>query len=491
MELFDYQKRIKAKTYGGLRLYNAIICYAPTGAGKTVMFSDIISDGIKAGKKVMVLVNRVELIYQTENTLKSFGIQPKLIIPNKGQGVADIYVASVQTLRNRDFPNINLLIVDECHLTDFDPVVAKYKEIGVKVIGFTATPLRLSKKKPLLGVYEHIVQEVSIKELIEINQNNPKQGLVEPIYYEAHSGNEDIKTDYKTGDYSDREQFEYYNKTELYAGVVDSYNKLLKGKKTIVFCINVKHSENTARQFNDSGIRAISLDGATNKNERKRAIEAFEKGEYDVLCNCNLFTYGFDVKSILGVILYRQTKSLALYLQMIGRGARPYPNKHTFTVIDHGGNIKRLGFWHEDKIYSLKQEKEKEGGVAPVKDCPELKGGCGALLHLSATQCKFCGFVFEKEERQEITEKIEIRQLVDEKLEIKSKYEEIGVNIAQQVIDNYGHLKPRELLQQLYQSTLVANKFHYPTAKNAIFAFAKLKKYNHHWAYKTLSTWQP
>lgn len=94
MELFDYQKRIKAKTYEGLRNYDAIICYAPTGAGKTVMFSDIINDAVKGNKKVMVLVNRQELITQTEETLNHFGIYPKLIIPNKGRGVA-IYNASV------------------------------------------------------------------------------------------------------------------------------------------------------------------------------------------------------------------------------------------------------------------------------------------------------------------------------------------------------------------------------------------------------------
>jgi len=490
MELFDYQKRIKAKTYEGLRNYDAIICYAPTGAGKTVMFSDIINDAVKGNKKVMVLVNRQELITQTEETLNHFGIYPKLIIPNKGRGVANIYVASVQTLRNRDFPNINLLIVDECHLTDFDPVVDKYKSVGVKVIGFTATPLRLSKKKPLLNCYQHIVQEVTIKELIAKNQENPKQGLVEPIYYEAHSGNEEIKTDHKTGDYSERQQFEYYNKTELYGGVVDSYNRLLKGKKTIVFCINVQHSENTANHFNENGIRAVSLDGAKTKGERKAAIDAFKDGYYDVLCNCNLFTYGFDVKSILGVILYRQTKSLALYLQMVGRGARPYPDKYNFTVIDHGGNIKRLGFWHEDRIYSLTPQREQEGGVAPVKDCPELKGGCGALLHLSVTQCNICGYVFAKEERKEITEKIEIRQLIDEKLEIKSKYEEIGASIALDVITNFGHLKPNVVMGELYKACLKDGKFHYPTAKNTIFEYAKLKKYNHYWAYKQLNAWK-
>lgn len=489
MELFEYQKRIKSETYGALRQHPAIITYAPTGAGKTVMFSDIIKDAVKGGKKVMVLVNRQELVTQTEETLNQFGIYPKLIIPGK-YGQADIYVASVQTLRNRDFPNINLLIVDECHLTDFDPIVAKYKTLGVKVIGFTATPLRLSKKKQLCDVYEHIVQQVSIKELIAINQENPKQGLVEPIYFEAHSGNEKIKTDAKTGDYSDREQFEYYNKTELYGGVVNSYNKLLKGKKTIVFCINVEHSENTARHFNDNGIRAISLDGAKNKGERKRAIDAFKNGEYDVLCNCNLFTYGFDVKSILGVILYRQTKSLALFLQMVGRGARPFPDKHTFTVIDHGGNIKRLGFWHEDRQYSLFKEKEREGGVAPVKDCPELKGGCGALLHTSATECKYCGYIFAKEERKEVTEEVQIRQLVDEKLEIKSKYKEIGHNIAQDIVDKFGHLKPNEVLAELYKAALKDGKFHYPTASNVLFEYAKIKKYNHFWAYKQLNNWK-
>lgn len=490
ISLFPFQQHIKKRKYEELRNHSAVLVAAPTGSGKTVMFSAVIKQAIDNNKRVMVLVNRIELVEQTEGTLNRFGIRPRLIIPESSHAPSNCYVASVRTLMNRTLPDIDLLIVDEAHLSDFDEVISKYKAIGVKILGYSATPMRLSKKKPIKDVYDYILQEITVAQLIALHEEYPEQGLCEPIYYEAHSGDEKIKTDSKTGDYSEKEQFEYFNKKELYAGVVDSYKKFLDGQKTIVFCINREHSERTAEEFRANGIEAVSMDGTRSKSERKQVITDFKSGKFKVLTNCQLYTYGFDVKDITGVILYRQTKSLPLYLQMVGRGARPSPDKYIFTVLDHGGNIKRLGFWHQDRVWELDPKPKGGGGVAPVKSCPELKGGCGALLAASASKCKYCGYEFEIKAGEEITKDVQYRQLIDDKVKIKSSENTLKKGDERAEYVRSLKLTHREELTKLYELNLDSNgKLFYPTAKETIKAFAQKTARSEKWAYIILSQW--
>lgn len=493
-ELFPFQQVNKTHTYDALKKYQSILVCAPTGSGKTVMFSDIAKEATNKTRKIMILVNRDELVSQTRDELLEWGVRPLLIVPNKGYPHSysshSCYVASVDTLRNRNLPDINLLIVDEAHLANFDPIVMKYKAMGVKIAGYTATPMRIGKEKPLKDLYEYIVQEITVAQLIALHEDFPEQGLCEPIYYEAHSGNEKIKTDSGKGDYSERQQLEYYNKKELYAGVVNSYKQFLDGQKTIVFCINREHSEKTAEEFRANGIAAVSMDGTKSKGERRQTIKDFRAGKFLVLTNCQLYTYGFDVKDITGVILYRQTKSLPLYLQMVGRGARPSPNKYTFNVIDHGGNIKRLGFWHQDRVWELDPKPKGGGGVAPVKSCPELKGGCGALLATSVSKCKYCGYEFEIKAGEEITKDVQYRQLIDDKVKIKSSENTLKKGDERAEYVRSLKLTHREELTKLYELNLDSNgKLFYPTAKETIKAFAQKTARSEKWAYIILSQW--
>ncbi len=75
------------------------------------------------------------------------------------------------------------------------------------------------------------------------------------------------------------------------------------------------------------------------KQERKEIISQYNKGNIDVLCNCQLLTEGFDDPGIENIIISRPTKSKALFCQMIGRGLRPNMNKNHCNIYNMGDKI--------------------------------------------------------------------------------------------------------------------------------------------------------
>ena len=170
--------------------------------------------------------------------------------------------------------------------------------------------------------------------------------------------------------------------------------------ETVCFCISVEHSKNTAENFRRHGISAIHLDGNSPEHEREAAQAAFERGEYKVLCNCAIFTFGWDCPSIECVIVNRATASYELWRQMIGRGARPWAGKELFWVIDQGNNFRRHGGLTDEIEWSLmppkKRKKGDKLGVAPRKECPK----CEALVPTSTMECPSCGHKWKAKANQ-------------------------------------------------------------------------------------------
>jgi superfamily II DNA helicase RecQ len=136
------------------------------------------------------------------------------------------------------------------------------------------------------------------------------------------------------------------------------------------------------------------------------------------MCNVGVLTAGFDDPSIRFVILNRATKSLSLYLQMVGRGARPFANKEHFTVIDLGQNTNRFGFYEDKqdwpKYFNEGSKKESDTvGVAPTKDCPS----CNYVNPIQVNNCRGCGFDFkaDAEAKKEAEVKYNLEKLAREK----------------------------------------------------------------------------
>ena len=95
------------------------------------------------------------------------------------------------------------------------------------------------------------------------------------------------------------------------------------------------------------------MDGETPDDERKAIIKRFRTGETLVLCNVNIVTEGFNLPNIEVVQVARPTKSLSLWLQMVGRGLRTAEGKKHALILDHTDNFVRLGMPDANHIWLL------------------------------------------------------------------------------------------------------------------------------------------
>lgn len=399
MNLRPYQEELKIEIRSLFtKGINSIILCLPTGSGKTVTFADIARSTVMKGGRVLIAVDRSELLKQSVKKLTEYGLLPSIITAGRSvkQG-QNCYVATVQTLVKRKIPDIDLLIIDEAHKQIFDKLITDEYYKGKFIIGATATPIRTGKMNQLSKIYDRIVSSVEIKDLIEL-------GFLAPaINYGAKMDTRKIKK--KGSDFDTAAMYDVFNKRSLYSGVVDKYEKFANKTKAIVFNVNVEHSKKVCHSFLSRGFDTMHLDGTTSTAQRNYILKWFSNTPGSILCNVDILTTGYDEWSIETVIINRATKSLPLLLQMAGRGSRIAPPgvqgvKDYFNIIDMGGNIFEHGFWDQSREFNLTHKTKEEAGVAPVKECKEdepdanNKLGCGALVHVSVSVCKICAYIF-------------------------------------------------------------------------------------------------
>lgn len=392
MKLRDYQiKGIEAIREKFLAKKKRVVFRLSTGGGKSLIFTYLAVESVKKGKTVLIICDRWELIAQAQAHVRKHGINPIMITPKwKGQ-VSNCYVASVQTLNRRSMPAADLIILDEAHKNAFSRILKNPLYDNSFIVGMTATPIS-TPKFDLSTIYDDMVEVIEIDKLIE-------QGfLVNAKYFAAWENLGKLKV--KGEEYDQDELFEKFNNNKMYDGMIDAYLQHTPNTKAICFCINVEHAIKTCQQFESKGIKAVMVVADTqycSEEERKERFKQFEQGDAMILVNVGIATTGYDYPPTQTVILNKKTKSLALYLQMLGRGSRPYNNKKYFNVIDMGSNIIEHGWYDDVREWSLTPKRKSSGkkGLAPIKEC--LNPECGCLIPAVSKICKFCGFVFPEE----------------------------------------------------------------------------------------------
>lgn len=386
MKLRDYQEEAIHQLFSAWRSGSKkVLLSLPTGAGKTNIAAWLMRRLEREGRKSLFISHRLELSEQAHTRLAYFGVNAGLVIPGHSPNGHKAIVGSIQSLVRRQSLDVDLVIVDECHRVlapTFLKVLESHVSKGKPVLGLSATPFRLDGA-PLGRVFDSLVTPITICELIE------KKFLVPLRYFAA--AEEGLTSGVKkiAGDYSSNIMFERMNKKILYDNVVEKYKQFCNGK-ALVFCCNVQHSIETAKTFNTAGVRAAHLDGETSLPERIKIVKDFRQGKVDVLSNVGLFTEGFDLSDISGVVLNRSTASKGLFVQMCGRAMRPAPGKTHGIIIDHGNNIKSHGFLEDIENHDIFSEPRQGDGIAPMKDCPH----CGAMVYAGMRVCKYCKFIF-------------------------------------------------------------------------------------------------
>lgn len=325
----------------------------PTGTGKTVLFSEIVKMGFEKDRKILLVVHRIELVDQITRHLESKGIQVGLIVAGKNSDYSlIIQVASIQTLSRREHPEANLVIIDECHHAKAE-TYKKLWEIyqDAKFLGVTATPVRLSGEG-----FEELFDELIVSMPI---QNFINQGYLVPITHYVCS-NPDLKgVKKRQGDYMTKMLSNVMMDNSIMSDLVEGYKEKCMNKSAIVFAVDVEHSKEIAIRYKSEGINAAHIDANTPKPEREKILSDFKNGIIKVVSNVEIITEGFDFPECEVIQLARPTKSLALYLQMVGRVMRPAKNKKEGIVLDNAGLWLEHGLSTLDREWSLYGLKEK------------------------------------------------------------------------------------------------------------------------------------
>ena len=368
---------------------------APTGSGKTVIFSYVTASAAAKGNRTLILVHRAELLEQCHRSLESMDVPHGLIAsgltPDRSQLTQ---IASVQTLVRR-FDRVlppDLIVIDEAHHATagaWASVLAQYP--NARVLGVTATPQRLDGKG-LGQVFDDLIRGPEVTKLIEEGY------LCKPVYY-APKTVDLTGVHMVAGDYNRAEVAERMDRPTITGDAVIHYRKYAEGQPCIVFCTGIKHAEHVAQAFNASGYRFKVIDGTLAKEERARRVLDLSSGALQGLVSVDIVSEGFDLPCVSTAILRRPTASLSLHLQQIGRVLRPSPGKQRAVILDHVGNCRRHGLAEELRDWSLDgiRKRAKRGpqdDVASTRQCPQ----CFAV-HTPSPNCPQCLHVYEIKDR--------------------------------------------------------------------------------------------
>ena len=404
MSLRQYQKDTLNNIIRSQRKGNKnILLQAATGSGKTVMASAFVNHSIKQNKNVLFLAHRRELIKQCSEKLDTEKVRHGIIMAGEPYHFwCTTQVASIDTLRSRsitnkkeELPKADLIIIDEAHRclsNTYLKIINLYKDS--QVLGLTATPIR-SDGRGLGHIFQDMVQAPSIGQLIREGH------LVECSYYAPTIPDlKGIQT--SMGDYNTVQLAEKMDKPKLIGDIVSSWVKIGNNKKTIVFASSVAHSKNIAESFKDIGIKAAHIDGTTDNKERERVLNEFNHGNMKIICNCMVLTEGFDCPPAEVCVLARPTKSLGMYIQMVGRVLRPYKDKEHATIIDHSGAVYTHGFVENDIEWDLDPKKpltiKERKKIRDKEEAQIICEGCFSVFS-GSNICPKCGHIQERKSK--------------------------------------------------------------------------------------------
>lgn len=392
MKLYDDQQQGKQLIINSMRKGNKRIGFAaPCAYGKTVLMGDLVSGAVKKNNRVWIVVDAIELIDQTRETLKQFGIESNVI-----QGIHDdtdytgqVQVATAQTLTKRwQYFDANpgwlpdFIMIDEFHIRHkaHDELMLMMPKITI--IGFSATPTSRG-----LGLkYDDLVVGTTVRQLLDSDRLVPVEA-----YACMTPDMKGVKT--SQGDYAIGETEKKVNTKIIRGDIITNWLKLGENRKTIVFAVNVKHSIDIANEFSDYGIETVQIDGRTNKDARKQWIEEFKSNEFKMLVTVGIAIKGFNVVDIGCIIDAQPTKSLSRHIQKIGRGMRKNDVYQDCIILDHAGNMERNGFPEDYKPDSLCMKekgvnKDRQDKEKLAKPCPS----CSYLIPYGVQICPKCGF---------------------------------------------------------------------------------------------------
>ena len=463
IELFDYQEDMKERIEKALCLHRSVMAQMPTGTGKTVLLASVVESFLRehSNCKVWIVAHRRELVSQIRETIErvfskitpsiftikegstshpdplSSGAREETAPPRRSEPLRSkvggpskvspdclsasafnvpIKAVSIQWL-SKHYDEIEeepgLIVIDEAH----HALAKTYKEMWerfpkAKFLGLTATPCRLNGKG-FTDLFDVLVQSGDVPEFISMGRLATYDFVSIKSDGETQRLIDSLQKRGADGDYQNKEMDMLLNKKPSIERLYQSLEEFGKDRKGIVYAINISHAQKITKLYQEHGVKAIAIDSKTPATERQQDIEAFKKGDIQVLVNVDIFSEGFDCPDVEFVQLARPTLSLAKYLQMVGRGLRVAKGKKNCVIIDNVGLYRVFGLpsqvWNWNAMFEgkLKVGKKKETAkerefflMSKVQDCIQIHPESEMMMVMS---------------HEELLQTIQYREFVDSK----------------------------------------------------------------------------
>lgn len=351
----------------------------------TIMFSHITKSCASKSKRVLILAHRDLLIRQASGKLRENGVRHGVIMAGfTPDYTVLVQVGSVQTLVRRLGKmrwKPDYVIIDEAHLSaaaSYLKIVEHFRD--AIVMGFTGSPIRLDGK-PLGasagGLYDDLVQECTVQELVGLGF------LVPTKVFGAVTAPDFSKVDRKGNDWDVEQMAAVMDEPGIIGDSVTAWQQHALNVPTVAWCCNINHANDVAAAFNAAGVASVVLTGEDSGPVRQKALNGLETGEVKIIAFVGILIEGVDCPAIGCIMLLRRTMSLASYLQVIGRGLRPYTSpagvKKEYCIVLDQVNLWQIHGFAEDvrqwdldqgELLSKRKKKEKEeDGKIQCKSC--------------------------------------------------------------------------------------------------------------------------
>ena len=424
MILRDYQEKAIADIREHMRNGRDTLLVAPCGSGKGSLIAYIVNRMAERNKRVIFAVHGKSLVADMSHRVRSLGVDHGVLMGgHKRQRWHGVQIASIDTLhRMEDAPHADLIIVDECHMAlspTWKKALSRYK---CRVIGLTATPIRLDKKglgKKTGGLFDAMVVGPSEEDLIKTGHLVGSRVMAPPPPADLGS----VKK--TAGEFDSRQMAQVCDKTTILGDIVKHWEQHSGGVKTVAFGIDQAHAKHITESFQSSGYQWGYVDAGTPQDERAKLYDDLADPSSGLrgISSVGCLTVGWDSPPVACLIAARKTASLGLWKQMLGRGSRPHPGKTHFLVLDHVGNTafhEPYGCFEDKVPWSLdgdavtESDGEKQERYVTCK-VPAMVGGeikypCYAVFRAGPRECPFCGIPLVKKVAKVEVEEGELRE---------------------------------------------------------------------------------
>lgn len=379
---------------------NALIVL-PTGTGKSLVLAGICRDALDGwpDTRILILSQVRELLVQDYATLLRLWPEAPAGLYSAGLNrreiSAQVLVAGIQSIYRNAYrvQRCDILLIDEAHLIGrteggmYRQFIRDLRSINphMRVIGLTATPYRTDSGLLHEGddrIFDGIAYEASMLRMIE-------QGYLCEVRAKSTATKLDVSgVGTRGGEFIAADLEAAVDVEEITRAAVAEIVTAGQARGSwLVFCAGVKHAEHVRDAIREHGILCETVAGDTPTAQRDRILSDFKAGRLRALTNMGVLTTGFDAPGVDLIAFLRPTKSLALYVQMTGRGTRLAEGKTECLILDFAGNVARHG---PVDMASGRKKAKGDPGAPPVKVCPE----CQTIVAIACQVCPGCGHEF-------------------------------------------------------------------------------------------------